>query len=151
MSCRGRSSWIIKHLRLEKTTEIITNPPPPCLLTISLSATSTHFLDTSRDGDSTTSQGSLCQCITTLLRIISFLISNLRDANWGLYLSSHTAPHQTACEGNWTLSSTGFPWKRPMALSVSKNIFLFFSFTIFFSGFLLQPQTTTKASTSTSS
>ena len=33
---------------------------------MSLSATSTHLLNTSRDGDSTTSLGSLFQCLTTL-------------------------------------------------------------------------------------
>ena len=42
-----------------------------------LSATSTCFLNTSRDGDSTTSLGSLCQCLTTLSEKNFFLISNL--------------------------------------------------------------------------
>jgi len=35
-----------------------TNPSPPCPLTMSLGATSPRFLDTSRDGDCTTSLGS---------------------------------------------------------------------------------------------
>ena len=43
---------------------------------MSLSTTSTHRLNTSRDGDSTTSLGSLFQCLTTLL-VKFFLLSNL--------------------------------------------------------------------------
>ena len=43
---------------------------------MSWSATSTHFLITSRDGDSTTSLGSLFQCLTTLSVKKVFLISN---------------------------------------------------------------------------
>jgi len=42
---------IIKSLRLEKTTQIIQSNPNP--LTVSLSATSTHFMKTARGGDST--------------------------------------------------------------------------------------------------
>ena len=45
--------------------------------TISRSTTSTHFLNTSRDGDSTTFLGSLFQCLTTLSVKKFFLISNL--------------------------------------------------------------------------
>ncbi|KAK4829075.1 hypothetical protein QYF61_002019, partial [Mycteria americana] len=44
---------------------------------MSLSTTSTHLLNTSRDGDSTTSLGSLLQCLTTLSVKTFFLISNL--------------------------------------------------------------------------
>ena len=40
-------------------------------------ATSTHFLNTSRDGDSTAALGSLFQCLTTLSVQRFFLISNL--------------------------------------------------------------------------
>ena len=40
--------------------------PEPLLSTTSLSATSPHFLNTSRDSDSTTSLGSLCHCLTAL-------------------------------------------------------------------------------------
>ena len=47
-------------------------------LTSSFLATSPQFFNTSRDGDSTTSLGSLCQCITTLLDNKFFLISNLK-------------------------------------------------------------------------
>jgi len=58
---------ITESLQLEKTSKIIQpNAPLPCLLTTSLSATSPWFLSTSRDGDSTTSLGSLCHCITTI-------------------------------------------------------------------------------------
>ena len=42
-----------------------------------LSATSPHFMNTSRDSDSTTSLGSLCQCLATLPEKKFFLISNL--------------------------------------------------------------------------
>ena len=42
-----------------------------------LSVTSTHLLNTSRDGDSTTSLGSLFQCLITLSVKKFFLISNL--------------------------------------------------------------------------
>jgi len=44
---------------------------------MSQSATSTRFLNTSRDGDSTTSLGSLFQCLTTLSVNKLFLISSL--------------------------------------------------------------------------
>jgi len=44
---------------------------------MSRSATSTWFLNASRDGDSTTSQGSLVQCFTTLSVKKFFIISNL--------------------------------------------------------------------------
>jgi len=40
------------------------NPWPPCSLTTWLSDTSPRFLNISRDGDSTTSLCSLCQCLT---------------------------------------------------------------------------------------
>jgi len=45
--------------------------------TMSLSATSPHFVSTSRDGDSTISLGSLFQCPTTLSEKKVFLISSL--------------------------------------------------------------------------
>jgi len=44
---------------------------------MSLSTTSKRFLNTSRDGDSTTSLGSLFQCLTTLSVKKCFLISRL--------------------------------------------------------------------------
>jgi len=44
---------------------------------MSLSATSWCFLNTSRDSDSTTSLGSLCQCLTSLSEKKFLLISNL--------------------------------------------------------------------------
>ena len=55
-SCR-----IIESLRLEKTakiTQFSPNPPHPCQLTTSLSATSPWLLNTSRDSDPTASLGS---------------------------------------------------------------------------------------------
>jgi len=42
------------------------SPSPLCPLTMSLCATSTQFMNTSRDGDSTTSLGSLFQYLTAL-------------------------------------------------------------------------------------
>ena len=59
---------VTESLRLEKTSKITQSnpsPPPTCPLTTSLSATSPHFLSTSRDGDPTASLDSLHQCITT--------------------------------------------------------------------------------------
>ena len=44
---------------------------------MALSTTSKWFLNTSRDGDSTTSLGSLFQCLTTFCVKKFFLISNL--------------------------------------------------------------------------
>jgi len=70
---------ITESLRLEKTSKIPKhNPSPPLPLTISLSAPSPWFLDTTRDGDSTTSLGSLCHCIITLLERKCSLIPNLK-------------------------------------------------------------------------
>jgi len=42
------------------------NPTPPCLLNCVPKGHIYTFLNTSRDGDSTTSPGSLFQCLTTL-------------------------------------------------------------------------------------
>ena len=53
-------------------------PTSPCPLTTSLSATSPWFWSTFKDSDSTTSLGSLCQYIITLLENKFFLISNLK-------------------------------------------------------------------------
>jgi len=49
----------------------------PLLQTMSRSATSTRVVNPSRDGDPTTSLGSLFQCLTTLSVKTFFLISNL--------------------------------------------------------------------------
>ena len=57
---------IIGWKRPLRSSSSTLNPSPPCPLTTSLSATSPQFLNTSRDSDSTTSLGSLCQCPTTL-------------------------------------------------------------------------------------
>jgi len=65
-----------ESLRLEKSTEIVTSngqAMPPCPLTTSLSATSPWFLNTSRDGDCTTSLGSLCQYALLVLNPIHLL------------------------------------------------------------------------------
>ena len=74
----------IDSLRLEKTTKFImpnVNPSPPCPLTMSPSATSPRFWNTSRDGDSTTSLGSLCLCLTSLSKKKLFLISKRERIN----------------------------------------------------------------------
>jgi len=47
-------------------------------LTVSLSATSPWFLNTSWDNDHTTTLGSLCQCMTALSEKKLFLIANLK-------------------------------------------------------------------------
>ena len=53
------------------------NLSPLCPLTMSLSATSPHFLNTSQESDSTTSLGSLCHCLTALSEEEFLLIPNL--------------------------------------------------------------------------
>ena len=56
---------IMSSVRLEKTLKTIWSnrqPIPTMPITTSLSATSTRFLSTSRDGDPPTSLGSLCHC-----------------------------------------------------------------------------------------
>ena len=53
-----------------------------------LNITSTCFLNTSRDGDSSTSLGSPFQCLTTLSKKDFFLISNLNFPWWNLSLFS---------------------------------------------------------------
>ena len=59
---------------------------------MSLSTTSTRFLNTSRDSDTTTSLGSLCHCSTTLSEQKSFLISNLNLSSYCCYLGEETDP-----------------------------------------------------------
>ena len=72
------SLWITRRASTFRVIESspTVSPPPPCPLT--LSATSTRFLNTFRDSDPTTSLGSLCHCSTTLLEKKFLLISNLR-------------------------------------------------------------------------
>ena len=53
------------------------NLSPPCLLTMSPSPTAPWFSNISWNGDSTSSLGSLCQCIATSSEKTLFLISNL--------------------------------------------------------------------------
>ena len=63
--------------KLEKTSE---NPQaiPLRPLTVSLSAISPWFLNTSWENDHTTTLGSLCQCLTALSEKKFFLIANLK-------------------------------------------------------------------------
>ena len=91
----GRLCRIVESLRLEKTSKIIksnhqpntTMPTKPCPEVPYLNV----FFNTSRDGDATTSLGSLFQCFTSLSVKKFFLISNLNllDADWGPCLSSY--------------------------------------------------------------
>lgn len=69
---------------------------------IALSVTPALFLNTSRDSNSTTSLGSLFQCLTTFLENKFFLISNLNSpgTHWGhfpllhcCYLEEKANPH----------------------------------------------------------
>ena len=78
----ANSNKIIERLRLEWTFKIIQLQLP----TMGRAATdqirmpgalSSLVLRASRDGASTTSQGSLCQCLTSLCINTIFLISNL--------------------------------------------------------------------------
>ena len=69
----------MESLRLEKTSKVTwpNRQPIPTMPTDHiLSATSTRLWNTSRDGDCTTSLGSLCHCSTTPSRGV-FLPSNL--------------------------------------------------------------------------
>lgn len=75
---RGSFLTFTESLRSERplgSSSPTTNPS--CPLTTSLSATPILSLHTSRDGDSTTSLGNLCQCLTTLHEKKFFLISTL--------------------------------------------------------------------------
>jgi len=70
------SHRIIELFRLEKTSKIIkSNRHPNTTMPAKLYLH--FFLKTSRDGDSTTSLGSLFQCLSTLQVKKFFLISNL--------------------------------------------------------------------------
>ncbi|KAJ7396881.1 hypothetical protein BTVI_140557 [Pitangus sulphuratus] len=72
-------SCSIHNHSLEKPSKILESNL--CLNpTMSLSATSRPFLDTSRDGDSTISLGSPCQCLTVLSRKKFLLMSNLNHS-----------------------------------------------------------------------
>jgi len=62
--CSFKKYRIIKSLRLEGPYSPTSSPSPPCPLMMSLSATSTQLLNTSRDNDSTTFLDSLCHCLT---------------------------------------------------------------------------------------
>jgi len=78
---------VVEPLRLEKTSKINqSNPSPsPTVPTdTSLRATSPLFWNTSRDGDSTISLGSLWQCLTVLLEKKLPLTSNLTALNFHL-------------------------------------------------------------------
>ena len=57
---------------------------------MSVSATSPHFLNTFRNGDSTTYLGSLCQYFTTLSENKFFLISNLNFLWYNKVITSHS-------------------------------------------------------------
>ena len=63
-------------------------------------ATSTRFLNPSRDGDSTTALGSLIQGLTTLAGKKLFLISNL-NLPWVTWEKRPTASHYTLLSGSW--------------------------------------------------
>jgi len=63
MESQNNEGW--KTFKIPKPN---TNPSPPCPLTTSPNATSPWFLNTSGDWESTTSLGSLCQCLTTVWR-----------------------------------------------------------------------------------
>ena len=63
--------------KASKITQSNQQPITPCPLPMALSATSTRLWNTSKDGDSTTSLGSLCHCLTALAEKKFSLISNL--------------------------------------------------------------------------
>jgi len=63
--------------KASKITQSNQQPITLCPLPMALSATSTRLWNTSKDGDSTTSLGSLCHCLTALAEKKFSLISNL--------------------------------------------------------------------------
>jgi len=75
------TNLIIESLRLEKSSKIMKSKGQPnTTMTAKPCPEVPHlhvFLNTSRDGDSTTSLGSLFECLTTLSVKKVFLISNL--------------------------------------------------------------------------
>lgn len=82
-ACKSPHQFIAS-LRLEKISMTIKpdpSSPPPHPLTVSPSVTSLRFLNTSRNGDPTTSLGNPSQCLTALLEKQSFLIPN-RNLPW---------------------------------------------------------------------
>lgn len=81
---------IIEWLHLEKTTKINSspNPSPPGPLTMTHSATSTCFLNTFRDGDSSTFLGSLFQCLPTLSKMKFFQTSKHGGIGIAVYITS---------------------------------------------------------------
>ncbi|KAK4830462.1 hypothetical protein QYF61_011186, partial [Mycteria americana] len=79
---KSKNHRITESYRLEKTFKIIESNHKPNTAknhhyTMSLSTSSKRPLNTSRDGDSTTSLGSLFQCLITLSVKKNFLISSL--------------------------------------------------------------------------
>jgi len=71
--------------------------PPVLPTTTSLSAASTHFLITSRDGDSTTSLGSLCHCLNTLSE--KFFPASIQTLLWHNLRPFPFKP--TSTKGRW--------------------------------------------------
>ena len=96
--CHTQNGQVIESLILEQTSKIIqskhqpiptmpTNHIPQChILTV--------FLNTSGDGDSTTSLGNLFQCITTLSEKKVFLTSNM-NLPQHIRVVPSAAPHKT--------------------------------------------------------
>ena len=84
----------LESSRLEKIADHLVQPsahPHHAYWTTSFSTTFTCFLNTSVDSDSTTSLGSLFQCLTTHSEKKCFLISNMNPpgTSWGYCLSSY--------------------------------------------------------------
>ena len=75
--CRAGESWNHSDQKRLLGSSSPTSTPSPCTHPMILSATSPQFLNTSRDGDSPTSLGSLCHCLTALLEDKCVLIPNL--------------------------------------------------------------------------
>jgi len=69
----------------------------------------THFLNVSRDGDSTTSLGSLCQCLTILSENKLFLTSNLYHCEHREPEAELPACFLAACYSAWIAWRTIWP------------------------------------------
>ena len=89
---------------------------------MSWSTTSTYFLNTSREGDSTTSLGNLFQCLITLSVQKFFLISNL-NLPWcnlrplpliASYLGEETNTHLTTPSCQVVVASNEVPPQPPL-------------------------------------
>ena len=114
-SCDHRITESLKWKRPLRSRHPSTNPSPLC----PLSAVSPCSLNTSSDGDPTTSLGSLCQCLTTHSDKKCFLISNLNHlghnirpflSSYHCHLGEEADPHLTTISFQGVMDSAAWAW-----------------------------------------